>query len=167
MKNEEFIERRIITGMIISTEYLQRIQPFWDATLLESTEFRKVATWCMEYFNKYKRAPDADIESIFVDHIKTLPKADVAYIEDVLSDLSDEYGRGTQFNAAYLYDKTVEYFKGRQIDRHNEEVQGLIEMGKVTEAELLAQSYQPTIVETMSVGLDLSGRDALQRIEEA
>ena len=41
--DQEFIERRIVTGMIVSTDYLQRIQKFWNPALLESPELKIVA----------------------------------------------------------------------------------------------------------------------------
>ncbi len=165
--NTEFIERRIITGLIVSLEYLHRIRPFWDASLLQSTEFARVAGWCIEYYDEYKAAPDADIEDIFMRHLPKLPKAEAQYIEAVLADLSDEYGRGTQFNAAYLYDRTVEYLTAQHLDRHNEDVQFLVEQGRVQEADALAQAYQPAAFEHAAVGLELSSRTALQRIDEA
>lgn len=165
--NYEFIERRIITGMIVSLEYMQRLRPFWDAALLQSTEFAKVASWCVEHYDEYKTVPDDNIESIFMNYLPQLRKAEAAYIEAVLADLSDEYGRGTQFNAAYLYDRTVEYFTARHLDRHNEQVQTLIDQGRVSEADALAQAYEPAAFEHAAVGLDLSSRTALQRIDEA
>ena len=166
---EEFIERRIIIGMVISTEYLGRVKRFWNPLLLESTEFRKVAQWCIDYYQQYKRAPDDDIQSIYMEQLseKKISKAEGKYIEIVMDDLSDEYGRGTQFNAGYLYDQTIKYFKGRELVRHSEEVQSLNEQGHVEEAETLARSYTSTIISEISVGLDLSSKEALSRMGEA
>ena len=33
--SEEFIERRIVTGLIVSTEYIQEIEPIWSPKYLE------------------------------------------------------------------------------------------------------------------------------------
>ncbi len=170
MRNEqEFLERRIITGMIVSKDYLDRVQRFWDSTLLESPELRTIADWCMEYYRKYNRAPDANIESIYMTALKeaNISKSQGEYIEELLNSLSDEYGRDTRFNSAYLYDQTVKYLKARELQRHNEEVQGLVDMGRVEEAERLAQSYVPTIAVDSEVGLDLSSEEALERVERA
>lgn len=167
MSNRDFIERRIITGMIVSTDYLHRLRPFWDPALLQSTEFVRVAGWCIDHYDAYHVAPDSDIEGIFMAHLPQLPKADAAYIQTVLEDISDDYGRGPQFNAAYLYDRTVEYLTARHLDRHNEQVQLLIDRGQVQQAEQLAQSYQPAAFEHAAVGLDLGSREAMQRIDDA
>ena len=166
---QEFIERRIITGMIVSKEYLDRIQRIWNPILLESPELRMIANWCIDYHQKYNKAPDKNIESIYMESLKEnfLSKADAQYIEELLNDLSDEYGRDTQFNAAYLYDKTVQYFKSQELSQHNREVQALMDEGKIDEAEELAISYSPTILDDTDVGLELSSDEALERVERA
>ncbi len=170
MRNEnEFIERRIITGLIISTDYHERIQRFWNSNLLESPEIKQVANWCVNYFQKYKKAPDKDIESIYMEQLRIgkLHKADALYIEELLSDLNNEYGRDTQFNSAYLNDQTIKYFKSQELERHNRDVQSLIDMGKVEEAERLTQSYTPTILDDKDTGLELSSKEAMKRIGRA
>ena len=68
--DQEFFERRIVTGMIVSKDYLDRIHKFWDSTLLESPELKMIADWCMDYYEKYNRAPDSNIESIYMASLK-------------------------------------------------------------------------------------------------
>lgn len=167
--DDEFIERRIITGLIVSDDYIRRVEPLWNPTLLESPELRMVGEWCLDYFRKYDRAPDRDIESIYMEHLRneSIPKADAQYIEEVLASLSDEYGRGSQFNAPYLYDKTIRYFKAKDLERHSEKVQALVDAGKVDEAEQLLRSYQPAIVEDSEKGIELSDEETLDRIDRA
>lgn len=170
MKNEEeFLERRIVTGLIISSDYHDRIQRVWNPALLESPELRTIADWCVEHHRKYKKAPDTNIQSIYMDQLKAgrLSKSDAQYIEALLSDLSDEYGRDSQFNSAYLYDQTVKYFKAQELEQHNRDVQALIDAGEVDEAERLIQSYTPTVLDDVDIGIDLSSREAMRRVERA
>lgn len=170
MRNEdEFIERRILTGLIISKDYQERVQHFWNPAFLESPELKKIAGWCIHYFQKYKKAPDKDIESIYMEQLRgqNLQKAEAQYIEELLSNLSDEYGRDSQFNSAYLYDQTIKYFKSQELESHQREVQALIDMGKVAEAEKLTQSYTPTILDDVDIGLELSSKEAMKRIDRA
>lgn len=168
-RSEGFIERRIITGLIVSKEYLDRVQSFWNPSFLESTEFRIVAGWCIEYYKQYKKAPDMDIQSIYMEKLKAgnFSKAQAEYIEEVLDDLSSEFGRDTQFNASYLYDQTINYFKSQELAQHNERLEDLIAAGKVEEAELLANSYKTSVLNTLSVGIDLSSKEAMDRMEAA
>ena len=167
--DQEFIERRIITGLIISTEYLERIQRIWNPALLESPELKTIAQWCLGFFQKYNKSPDANIQDLYIEALKTgrLPKADATYIEELLSSLNDEYGRDTQFNSSYLYDQTIRYFKSQELEFHNQEVRSLIEAGQITDAETLAASYKPTILEDPDAGLDLSSGEALEAVDRA
>lgn len=166
---QEFFERRIVIGLVVSRDYLARISKVWNPTLLSSAELQKVASWCLEYYAKYDRAPDTDIQSLYMEHLQAghLTKAEGEYIELLLESLSDEYGRDKQFNAAYLYDRTVQYLKAQELERHSQEVQALIETGQVEEAEALAKAYSPTILSDEDTGIELSSDAALDRIEQA
>ncbi len=167
--DQGFIERRILTGLIVSKDYIDRIHKFWQSSFLESPELRKISTWCLEHYRKYGDAPDENIQSIYMSELSAnhLSKAEAAYIEEVLAGLSDEYGRGTQFNAGYLYDRTVAYCKKQELKRHNDEIQDLIDSGEVEKAEQLAKSFSPLIVDEEDRGLDLSSQEALDRIDYA
>src|SRR4030042_4183377 len=93
------IERKIIIGLITSTEYLKLIQKIWNIELLESPTAKRLAIWCWEYFDKYQKAPKKDIEMIFFSKLKSgkLPK-DIAdeIQEDILPGLSQEYAKEPQ-----------------------------------------------------------------------
>jgi len=170
MKNDqEFFERRIVIGLIISKDYLERINHIWNPALLESPELKMIALWSMDYFQKYNKPPDSNIQDIYLDMLKggRISKADAKYIEELLEGLNDEYGRDLQFNSAYLYDQTIKYFKTQELENHSREVQGLVDAGQIAEAEKLASSYSPTILDSPDMGLDLSTDKALDAVERA
>ncbi|MFA7538706.1 MAG: hypothetical protein WCY96_07100 [Candidatus Cloacimonadaceae bacterium] len=164
----DYMERYIITGLIVSREYIDRIRKFWDLSFIESPELRQIGAWCIEYYDKYSKAPDSFIEAIYLDKLRTgaIHGSEAQYIEEILTSLSDEYGRGEKFNVAYLYDQTVKYFKARRLEMHNAQVDALIKAGRVDEAEELAQSFNSGIQEE-EIGLDLASDDALNRVERA
>ncbi len=168
-EDQEFFERRIVTGMIISRDFLLRVRRIWNSRLLLSTELQTVADWCIEYFDAYNRAPDKDIESIYMEHLQRgeISKPDAEYIELLLESLSDEYGRDEQFNSAYLYDRSIKYLKSRELELHSAMVQALVDSGRIEEAEQLARSYSPTILDDYDTGLELSSEEALTRVERA
>ena len=170
MRDEnEFIERRIITGLIISTEYLKRVQSFWNISFLESAEIRTVANWCMSFFKNYGVAPDTNIQAIFMEEMKKnkIKKADAQYIEQLLESLSEEYSRDKQFNSSYLYDQTVKYFKSQEMIEHNRNVQALTESGEIEKAEQMVRDYKPTILDDVDIGIDLSHKSIVDKIERA
>ncbi len=148
--SEEFIERRIVTGLIVSTEYAQEIEPLWKSRYMESESARMIAGWCLEYYRQYQKAPGKDIEGIFAEKIKSLSRTQAQDIEDILAGLSEEYER-KQFNVQYLLDQTRTYFKERALSLHSEEIQDHLRAGDITEAERLALSFNPVETELNEV----------------
>ncbi len=167
------LERKIIIGLITSTEFTQQIRPAWDSQLLESKMARRLAHWCLEYFDKYNRAPGKDIEGIYFQKLEAgLPKDIAEEIEeDILPSLSDEYSK-EQFNLNYLLDQTRAHFKQKHLLRHTERIQStledneLSETERIIEAEKLATQYSPPPSEFEN-SLDLSDKASLKRIEKA
>ena len=146
---DEFIERRIVTGMIVSDEYIKEISKKWQPKLLESATAKLLATWCMEFFEKYNRAPNRDIEGIF-EHKRNgggLPAQRSEDVEEVLAGLSEEYER-EQFNVPYLLDQTKDYLRIQKLKKFTEQIQNTINMGgkdALVEAEQLACGFSPLI----------------------
>lgn len=109
-------ERKIIIGLITSTEYLKKVRTTFDVQFLQSTAAKRLATWCVEYYDKYAKAPMRDIEGIFYEKIKAtnFPKEVAEEIEqDILPSLSEEY-ENEGVNTDYLIDQTIGYFRLRQ-----------------------------------------------------
>jgi len=162
------IERKIIIGLITSTEYLQQIRNIWDIQLLESATAKRLAGWVWEYFEKYNRAPGKEIESIFYAKIKSSKiSKDIAeeIEEDILPSLSEEY-TNEAFNLNYLLDSTTKYFTERRLTMHHEQIQALLSGGELEEAERTACEYKP-VANASKTDLDLSSEVVLDRIDKA
>jgi len=167
MKPDKHIERRIVIGLIVSDTYIKEISRFWDPRVLQAPMAQRLASWCLEYFEKYEKAPGKDIEGIYLQKLKAgLPK-DIAedIEEDILPDLSDEYDR-SHFNVQYLMDQTKSYFRERNLSLFADQITGMVSQGDLTEAETLASEYKP-LSEEAANDLDLSSPEALTRIETA
>lgn len=160
------IERQIITGLIVSTEYIQQIFPIWDRKLLEAKTAQRIADWCIEYFEKYHKAPGRTIQSIYDAklHSGQLPEDLAADVEEILIGLSDEFDES--FNLQYVLDKTNSYFKERHLAIHTKKVQELLEADDVDAANALASTYRGLSFE-ISNDLDLSNPSALLKVENA
>lgn len=142
MSEESFIERRICVGLIVSTEYVQRISSVLDVSLLETQAAKTLATWVLDYYGKYNRAPNKDIQGIYEEKRQFLAKDDSESIAHVLESLSEEYER-EQFNVDYLLDQTREYVQLRHLAEHAEQIQSRLEQGEVKDAEAVAATYIP------------------------
>lgn len=155
-----FIERRIVTGLIISTEYINSIRKFWDGKLLGSKTAKRIASWCIEFYDQYRTAPGKEIESIFVKKTKGMKDSDVADIEDIIASLSDEYEHQEKFNVPYLVDQTVQHFEDVSLREFIQDVTESLDEGNILEAKKAATSYSPP-VNVDSTGIDLSNKEEL------
>jgi hypothetical protein len=138
------IERKIVIGLIVSTEFNQRIKGKWDVALFESSIAKRLASWCLDYFNKYNKAPGREIESIlYAKAGKGLQKEIIQEIEeDILPGLSEEYVND-DFNVEYYTDKALQFFNERNLIRFSDKIKGLAEQGLLYEAENMASGYRP------------------------
>ncbi|HVC53718.1 MAG TPA: AAA family ATPase [Stellaceae bacterium] len=144
------IERRIATGSIVSTDFLRRLRSFWKDDFLESTELARIVRWALDYLDKYGKAPGRHIEDIYLEELRkgVLDKAEAEYLEEhVFVRLADDYDRGDQFNADYLFDEATRFFRGRAATLNNEAVQDLIERGEIDKAEELRRGFRPVTTE--------------------
>lgn len=139
------IERKIVIGLIISTEYLKQIQGFWNPMFIEDPTARRISGWVWEYFEKYKEAPRKNIESIYFTKLKetNIPKDIAEQIEeDILPGLSEQY-ETEGLDVSYLLDATRKYFDEQHLRQHHDAVVALIEKGEVSEAVTLTREFRP------------------------
>jgi len=165
---DSFVERYIVTGLIVSTEYIEQIYPHWKDDVLSAPAARTIARWCLRYFEKYKKAPEREIEKIFTFELKkgTLHKDRAEQIEEVLDSLSSEYSHSSNFNVSYLLDQTRLYMKSRALENHVQAIQNLIEEGNVLEAEAEATNFTPGVGEGQ-IDIEPFSRKAKERIRQA
>ena len=162
---DEFAERRIIAGLIISPDYTRQVQGFLDVSFFESPELGRIAAWALQHWQKYQRVADRDIESIFMEELRTgrVSRDEGELIEEILQRLSDDYGRADQFNAGYLFDQTTGWVREQHLKRHEQQVRDLLDDGQVREAEELQSAFQPVLVGT-SRGLELGSPESLEAV---
>lgn len=136
------VERKLLTGMIVSTEFMEGVTSFYNPELVETRFVRTVADWCVEYFQRYNRAPNVHIKDIFESHADQMNPAEKDLISDMLASLSDEYERADKTNVHYLLDQAEAYFKTRSLTKLTKEISGHLLEGNVQDAETLLSSYK-------------------------
>ena len=137
------IERRIIIGLIVSTEYCRQIKNIWNIQLIESQTAKRIAAWCWVYFNRYGESPKREIETIFFSKAKHLPKEIAEEIEEeILPGLNDEY-TNEEFNLKYLVEETEKYFSEQRLRQLTADVTSLISVGEVDRAERVVKEFKP------------------------
>lgn len=160
------IERLILTGLINSTEYLQKIRPAWDMRFLVSKPAQEIAKWCIDYYDEYQKAPERYIEDLFFEKkdAKEIPKDMVPMIEDGLMDLAQEYDEN--FNLEYAVKRTAKYFRERHLEMHQDAVRDLFQSGDIEAAEALATNYTGQVV-VIAEDIDLGKEEVLTDLDHA
>ena len=160
------IERKIIIGLITSTEFLREIEGEWNPMYIESRAGRMISDWCWEYFKEYKEAPMQEIETIFMSKLKKGIDKELAneIEEDILPTLSEEYVK--ERKSAHLLQKARDYFVERQIQIHVDQLSTLLDKGKTDEAKLKVEAFK--IKEKSEIkGVDFSDPSSLEKVKQA
>ena len=139
------IERKIIIALITSTEYCQSIRDIWNTHLLESSAAKMIASWAWEYFEKYQKAPEKQIEIIYYAKLKEgkLQKSLAEEIEqDILPGLSKE-STEDPIDVKHLVEQTEKYLSEQHLKQFANTVQAFTESGRVEEANEAIQKFKP------------------------
>jgi hypothetical protein len=167
------IERKITIGLITNLKFLEKLAPVWNNQLIESATGRMICSWIIEYYNKYKKAPGKEIETIFYKKVNEGLDKDLAEeIEtDILPGLSDEY-EDVEIDVDHLLNETLNYLNSRKFSLLKQQIDTLIEDKKgpieerLQEAEKLRNGFQLIKLEEPSI-LNLSSIKILQHIDNA
>jgi len=157
------IERKIVTGMIISDDFITGIRSMWANDCLLAKDLKTIAGWCIEYYDQYEKAPGRHIEDIFREKKNTDIAPEVADgIEDLLLDLSDEFSRGQTFNAAYALDNAEKHFRLAHLQNIKYELSRAVTAGRIEEAEALLKGFE-RVARIQAKGVDpLRDTDAIK-----
>jgi len=122
------IEKRILTGMIVHTQYLRDISTIIQTKFFKIDYIKKIAGWVLAYYKQYKEAPGKNFESIFYSKTEKLKSAEIEIMENFLQEISDQYILDNQdsfpFNKELLYDHTVEFCRDRQLEILQKTIEG-------------------------------------------
>jgi len=139
------IERKIIIGVIVSTDFVRQIRAEIKSDLIDSAAAGMLLDWALEYFDKYNRAPGRDIEQIFYKKLagKKIGKELAEEIEeDILPGLSGEYeSTGIQLDS--LLDTTREYFRTQRLVKIRDQIDEALDKGNPADAEQAVSGYAP------------------------
>ena len=134
------IERRILTGMIVSKSYLRQIVPIFNPNYLQNSYTKKIASWILNYYKTYDEPPMSEIKNVLMH--ETFDENDEHTVRDFLSSISDEYTTHKNFNADFLLDQSMTFFKKREMEIRTNLIQMLIEKNDIEGAEKQLTEYK-------------------------
>lgn len=161
------IERKIIIGLITSTEYIKAIRKLIKIEYLESPAAHFLAGMCLDYFDKYNKAPKKEVETLFYSAVKKriIQKELAEEIEeDILPDLSTEFV-DEGLDIEFLKKETVAYFSERRVTILCNSLEVLIDKGKIEDAENLILKYKHATPDEGCIYFN--SLDILKAVEEA
>ena len=129
------IEKRIVTGMIVSKEYMQEVFLLIDLAYFQNTYTKIVADWCLDHYSYYEETPFNTIQDIFNLERPKLREEEAELIAMLLSDVNEKYKQEEGINAPYLIDRTVEFCKSRELEITAGNIKVLLERGDLKGAE--------------------------------
>jgi hypothetical protein len=140
------VERRIIIGLIVSTNYIRRLQPIYDSKYFSTRWTRLVADWCMEYYGKYSTAPMEDIQAIYNRKKKRLDGDIADLIKDFLESISHEFEHSSNFNVGYLLDESAYFFNEKAVEQLSNDIQTAMENNDVEQALALLKEHDRVVL---------------------
>jgi replicative DNA helicase len=136
-------ERKIVIGMIVSTKFLSEVATIYNPNLLQSSFIKTISNWCIEYYQKYQKAPKKYIQEIYngYKNRKIMEEEQAELIADFLENISFEYEKTNFNNVKYNLDQAEKYFKQRSLTLLNESISSCLIDNDETEAEKLIATY--------------------------
>ena len=136
------IEDKIVTGMILSKKFLDATYTLFSPDYMLNQYAQTICKWAKDYYEVYEQAPKKHIQDIFDIEKSNLKKEEADIIEALLTRLSKDYGDNQPFNDDYFLDKALQYFKRRELEITSRNIQKLLEIGRMDEAEAELSKYR-------------------------
>ena len=111
-KIEINVERKVLSNLIMSTSLLAKCRNMIDPVLFESNMGKIVASWVVEFFDRYNEAPQASIGDIYERKAPELKEADAEIVKAYLDACSDEW---IPTNIALATENAISYFQERSL----------------------------------------------------
>ena len=142
------VEKRILTGIIISDKIAAHLLPFSDSNIFELEVSKNIIRWVIEYYDKYKVAPKKHIKDLYETEKGKLKQGLDEEVGLFLTKLSEEYlseGGPDGINEDFIIDKGREYLKTRHLRRVAEGINSLLDIGKNEEAEKFYENHKKIV----------------------
>ena len=152
-------EDKILTAMIVSTEFLKQIIPIYNSDYMEGPYGKTVAGWCVEHYKEFKKAPGHHIQDIFDNRVRAgLVPATADIIEQFLVRLSRQHEKEQSMDVDFLLREAVDFFKFRAVSllysdigygiENKESVQEItdrIEEHKASDFDITSHSFEESM----------------------
>ena len=160
-------EEQITTAMIMSTKFLTEVTPLFNPEFMRNSFAKIICFWCVDYFKKYNKAPEAHIKDIYlIESESGMSKEDKEIIGNFLTKLSSQFSEGQGVNSDYLRDIAFVYFRKRELQIRTERATRYLEVDKVEEAEDEFSKYKKFAYQTSGWFNPLDSKEVLEVFDD-
>lgn len=136
--------RKILIASIVSTDFLRRYRSIYDESLIQGRMSKTILRWCIEYYDKHKRAPQKHIEDIFSrnDSAGKLDHETADDIAEFLNQLSNDYEEAPELNIDFLLKQAEAKLQEQSLKNLAEDIETHVENGEPEKAQVLLSEYK-------------------------
>lgn len=137
-------EKRIVTGMIVSTPVVAQLASVWEKDCFKNKWANIVGGWCVKHYNRYGKAPGKTIEQVFENWAQRFPNQDtIDLVSKYLAGISGEYKAAKKgINAEYLIDEASSHFDAVRAKRVETAIGDAIDRGDTDQAVKAIESFR-------------------------
>ena len=135
-------ERKILTNMILSTDFLREISTLIKPHLFESAYAKLVSGWVMDYFEQYKTAPEKNIQDIYQQKRDSIQdEEENETVAEFLKRLSNEAAEYRIQSVDYSINSAIKHLKLKSLERLKEQLAGFLIEADPLKAEQAIANY--------------------------
>lgn len=139
-------EKTILTALITHDQILGRIHEHaGHGPLFKSKWANLVSKWCFDYYLKFRKAPRAVIQQIFVKYSQQEgDESAVEIIDKFLATLSRSYSAlAEEMNIEYVIDLAANYFRKLRLEKMAEGIETALERHDLDGAQECYDEFEP------------------------
>ena len=159
-------ERSILTGMIVDSAVVGRIAAKWTRQGLFRSEWSNlVATWCVDFYRKFGKAPRKAIQSQYHRWAEKNGNPEVqVLVEKFLSGLSSDYkALKRESNSEFLLDTASHYFNRIRLERLGLSIEENLDLGEVEKASRIVENFTKVDIGMGATVKLLTDKESLQK----
>jgi len=136
LKGGKNFEHNLAIGVITDSVFLQELKEDIEDNLryIKNRAIKQILIWCLEYYEKYGKAPHLNIQDIFTSKRDDLRPADEDIIEEFLLRLSKKYSKIDDFAAEFEVAEIREALHSARVEEVLKQANKLVKEHKAEEA---------------------------------
>lgn len=137
------LEMDTMIGLITSDEFCREICPILRPHYFETTYFKTLSGYIIDYFNEYKEAPKNNIKSLFEMNREKFGDKDLAdNIWHTIKVINDKFKDDEKFRTRFQIKKAISFARRRSIALLIEEADNALDQNDIEGAEKIVKEYK-------------------------